>query len=124
MQAYAQSLFERLQRGGHGGTLLSVQYRMNPAISAWPTAQFYASAVVDALNVPREPPFAEGQSSDGAFEFQLGAYRFLDLAAGKEQRSQANSIYNGALPPLGHIVPFNRPAPRPAAAASLLSAYG
>lgn len=42
---YARSGFERLQAAGRAAALLDTQYRMHPAISAWPRAQFYGGKV-------------------------------------------------------------------------------
>jgi superfamily I DNA and/or RNA helicase len=41
----AQSLFERLQRTGVATGALEVQYRMHPAISAFPASFFYAGGL-------------------------------------------------------------------------------
>eukprot|EP00959_Pyramimonas_sp_CCMP1952_P028382 595169-Pyramimonas_sp.AAC.3 len=46
---FGRSLFERLQSIGHTACLLSEQYRMHPAISAWPSATFYGGRVVDGV---------------------------------------------------------------------------
>lgn len=46
----SQSLFERLQRGGADATLLRFQYRMHPAISAFPSAFFYDSDLLDGTS--------------------------------------------------------------------------
>lgn len=43
----SQSLFERLQRGGADAALLRFQYRMHPAISAFPSAFFYSHDLCD-----------------------------------------------------------------------------
>ena len=43
-----RSLFERLQRLGHPCTLLSVQYRMHPAIRSFPSAFFYQNRLQDS----------------------------------------------------------------------------
>ncbi|BDA50111.1 probable helicase SEN1 at C-terminar half [Coccomyxa sp. Obi] len=78
----SRSLFERLQQAGVAVCLLAEQYRMHPAISAWPSAYFYASQLKDApavLNDARSalfhqtlcfPPLAffdcrEGRESGG-----------------------------------------------------------
>jgi superfamily I DNA and/or RNA helicase len=47
---FGRSLFERLQSIGHTACLLSEQYRMHPAISAWPSATFYGGRVVDGVS--------------------------------------------------------------------------
>lgn len=38
---YGQSLFQRLQRGGHPKLMLDTQYRMHPSIASFPSARFY-----------------------------------------------------------------------------------
>lgn len=48
----SQSLFERLQRGGAAATLLRFQYRMHPAISAFPSAFFYDRDLLDGTSAP------------------------------------------------------------------------
>ncbi|CAN0442408.1 unnamed protein product, partial [Ectocarpus sp. 8 AP-2014] len=39
---YAQSLFLRLQRGGHPKTMLDTQYRMHPDIASFASTRFYS----------------------------------------------------------------------------------
>lgn len=48
----SQSLFERLQRGGAAAALLRFQYRMHPAISAFPSAFFYDRDLLDGTSAP------------------------------------------------------------------------
>uniref|UniRef100_A0A7S4PU63 Helicase ATP-binding domain-containing protein n=1 Tax=Alexandrium monilatum TaxID=311494 RepID=A0A7S4PU63_9DINO len=50
--AYERSLFQRLQLSQHKVNLLHVQYRMHPAISAFPSEHFYEGILTNAL--PRE----------------------------------------------------------------------
>lgn len=38
---YGQSLFQRLQRGGHPKMMLDTQYRMHPSISSFASGRFY-----------------------------------------------------------------------------------
>lgn len=38
---YGQSLFQRLQRGGHPKMMLDTQYRMHPSIASFPSGRFY-----------------------------------------------------------------------------------
>ena len=54
-----RSLFERLQKLGHPVTVLSVQYRMHPAIRAFPSDFFYQGRLQDSC-VPWLPPEAVG----------------------------------------------------------------
>ena len=57
-QGLAQSLFERCQRAGARTLVLSRQYRMHPAISAWPAARFYGGRLKDAVTAAdRAAPF-------------------------------------------------------------------
>ena len=48
---YDRSLFARLVEGGHRVHLLDTQYRMHPAISAFPSAHFYGGRLHDAPTV-------------------------------------------------------------------------
>lgn len=38
---YGQSLFQRLQRGGHPKMMLDTQYRMHPSIASFASSRFY-----------------------------------------------------------------------------------
>ncbi|CAN0508799.1 unnamed protein product, partial [Scytosiphon promiscuus] len=38
---FGQSLFQRLQRGGHPKTMLDTQYRMHPDIASFASTRFY-----------------------------------------------------------------------------------
>lgn len=55
---YDQSLFQRLERAGHHINMLSVQYRMHPAISAFPSKAFYDGALLDweGVEASCQPP--------------------------------------------------------------------
>lgn len=44
---YDQSLFQRLERANHQIKMLSVQYRMHPAISKFPSMMFYDGGLLD-----------------------------------------------------------------------------
>ena len=62
---YDRSLFERLIVAGHPYIMLDVQYRMAPAISAFPSHQFYKGRLRDGSNVRAAdycPPYI-GQES-------------------------------------------------------------
>jgi hypothetical protein len=48
---YDRSLFARLARGGRHAHMLEVQYRMHPAISAFPSQHFYDGRLRDGDNV-------------------------------------------------------------------------
>ena len=55
-QHYDRSLFERLLHNGHAYTMLNVQYRMTPAIAAFPAKTFYHGELHNGRNV-REPGY-------------------------------------------------------------------
>lgn len=88
---YGRSLMDRLQRLQHGCRhLLNIQYRMHPAISAFPNAQFYDGAVKDGPNVLSAD---YGRSLYALL--QHGAYAFLDCMHGfevSEKRSWTNPM--------------------------------
>lgn len=46
-QGYDVSMFKRLQASGYPVNVLDVQYRMHPAISAFPSAEFYQGRLKD-----------------------------------------------------------------------------
>ena len=70
---YDTSLFSRLQRAGHPVHVLKTQYRMHPQIRAFPSAEFYAEALVDGPNV-LEATTRHWHSHPG-----LGAFTFWDV---------------------------------------------
>lgn len=80
---YSRSLFQRLEACGARSLLLTVQFRMHPAIRSWPSSFFYEGRLVDAPSVtssPDEPFYAA---------FPLRPYAFFDVAAGREARGTA-----------------------------------
>lgn len=44
---YNKSCFKRLMNAGYPVHMLNVQYRMNPAISAFPSREFYNGKLLD-----------------------------------------------------------------------------
>ncbi|WIA30316.1 hypothetical protein OEZ86_000404 [Tetradesmus obliquus] len=50
-QGYDVSMFKRLQASGYPVNVLDVQYRMHPAISAFPSAEFYQGRLKDGEGV-------------------------------------------------------------------------
>jgi len=75
-----RSLFERLAAAGAPVAMLTVQYRMHPAIRAFPSARFYQGRLVDAAQVLSRPPCAFYH------EPLLKPYAVFDVAAGREMR--------------------------------------
>lgn len=49
--SYDRSLLERLMSNGHSFVMLDIQYRMDPAISAFPSSAFYSGLLQDGENV-------------------------------------------------------------------------
>jgi senataxin len=89
---FQRSLFERLTACGARSLLLSLQYRMHPAIRAFPSAYFYQGRLQDAPAVTHAPdePFY-------ALNPLLAPYAFFDVAGGRESRRGAsNSVRNEA----------------------------
>ncbi|KAI5075691.1 hypothetical protein GOP47_0009767 [Adiantum capillus-veneris] len=76
--AYGRSLFERMMSLEHPCHLLNIQYRMHPAISLFPSSQFYQSHLHDGDNVT-------GDAYKVHEELLYGPYAFLDVSDGSEQ---------------------------------------
>ncbi|XP_058076265.1 uncharacterized protein LOC131224851 [Magnolia sinica] len=78
---FGRSLFERLGLLGHQKHLLNMQYRMHPAISAFPNSKFYDGQILDAPNVTDasyERHYLQGS--------MYGAYSFIHIADGREKK--------------------------------------
>ena len=45
---YSKSMFKRLMTAGHPIHMMNIQYRMHPAISAFPSKEFYDGKLTDA----------------------------------------------------------------------------
>ncbi|KAK9461751.1 SEN1 N terminal-domain-containing protein [Lipomyces oligophaga] len=88
---YEQSLFVRMQKNFPSSVhLLSIQYRMHPAISIFPSSEFYQSRLIDG-DAMADTAKAEWHKSGDAF----GPYRFIDVHS-KEQISKTHSYSNHA----------------------------
>ena len=86
---FGRSLFERLVLLGQKKQLLDVQFRMHPAISAFPNKEFYDGKISDATIVKHkshERRFLHGS--------MYGAYSFINVACGKEQFDNLHSRKN------------------------------
>ncbi|KAI9338235.1 AAA domain-containing protein [Obelidium mucronatum] len=85
---YENSLFQRIM-GMYGDSvcLLSIQYRMHPNISSFPSAQFYGSRLLDAEKMESKC-VAPWHSKD-----EYPTYRFLNVGWGRELRER-HSLYN------------------------------
>lgn len=96
--AFARSLFERLQAARPGSVhMLRTQYRMHPALSAFPSSTFYGGRLVDAEAV-RAPAYTRVFHGDAGRRF--GPLTMFDTsAAGRgggaaEQRQAGGSLNN------------------------------
>ncbi|KAI9032126.1 AAA domain-containing protein [Hyaloraphidium curvatum] len=82
--SYEQSLFERLRSAGHYSHLLSIQYRMHPDISVFPSTFFYESRLQDGPGL--------SLSTRREWHEWLGPYVFF-CVEGREA-SSGHSLYN------------------------------
>ncbi|EPX70477.1 helicase sen1 [Schizosaccharomyces octosporus yFS286] len=85
---YDQSLYVRMfKRNPDSAYLLSIQYRMHPEISKFPSHYFYQSKLIDGPNMTSvaDRPWHH----DALF----GVYRFFNVV-GKESVSRSKSLYN------------------------------
>lgn len=89
-QGYAQSLFVRLYEAAPDRVhLLSIQYRMHPSISQFPSAAFYARHLRDG------PGMAAATVQPWHTVPLLGPFRFLDVQ-GPESVARGHSLQNVA----------------------------
>ncbi|KAJ7095873.1 SEN1 N terminal-domain-containing protein [Mycena belliarum] len=86
---YNESLFVRLQKSSPNSMhLLSIQYRMHPAISRLPSAMFYQARLKDG------PDMAAKTAKPWHEDPKFGVYRFLDIKSAEEKSGR--SIKNTA----------------------------
>lgn len=86
---YEESLFVRMQRNNPNSVyLLDVQYRMHPAISEFPSAQFYHSKLSDGEGMfeKNDRPWHQ--------RYPLSPYRFFNIAGRHQQSDQTKSFFN------------------------------
>jgi hypothetical protein len=86
---YARSLFERLQAAGMGVQLLAVQYRMHPAIRAFPSAHFYDGKLTDSLG-------AQGRSAPWHCDIRFSPFVFYNLKGGEDAGPGGTSRSNAS----------------------------
>ncbi|KAI9006559.1 SEN1 N terminal-domain-containing protein [Phycomyces nitens] len=88
---YEQSLFMRLENNVPGDVhLLSIQYRMHPAISIIPSKLFYSSKLLDGPNM------ASITAAPWHIKDSFPPYQFFDIGDGQEKIGYGHSIYNPA----------------------------
>lgn len=84
--SYEQSLFQRIMSFHRDNVcLLSIQYRMHPNISKFPSRQFYESRLGDADNLT--------SLCKAPWHVKYPPYQFFNVAWGREQRVK-HSLYN------------------------------
>lgn len=87
---FDKSLLDRLMcTCNEGHMMLDTQYRMNPAISTFPSNQFYGGRLIDGENVSASSYCSDVQLLNGK------PYTFIDVN-GCEQRTNFGSYYNNA----------------------------
>ncbi|KAJ1770323.1 DEAD-box type RNA helicase [Coemansia sp. RSA 1813] len=86
---YNQSLFVRIQKNApQAVNLLSIQYRMHPEISVFPSRLFYESRLQDG------PEMAVKQRAPWHDSTKYPPFRFFNISSGKEQVGSSHSVYN------------------------------
>ncbi|KAF9162609.1 DEAD-box type RNA helicase [Actinomortierella ambigua] len=86
---YNQSLFVRIQNNSPSSVyLLSIQYRMHPDISVFPSREFYQSLLKDG------PSMAEKTKADWHRDKLTSPYRFFDVYDGRERVGISHSQHN------------------------------
>lgn len=83
---YNQSLFVRMEKNS-SPYLLDVQYRMHPAISKFPSAEFYNGRLKDGPDVETLNIRPWHQVAP------LAPYRFFDIVTGKESQNSKSMSY-------------------------------
>ncbi|KAI8983501.1 hypothetical protein BDB01DRAFT_791018 [Pilobolus umbonatus] len=89
--SYEQSLFMRLENSmANEVNLLSIQYRMHPEISSFPSKLFYQSRLLDGPNMD--------QISSAVWHTkpEFPPYCFYNVSDGQEMVGRGKSIYNAA----------------------------
>ncbi|KAI8350314.1 SEN1 N terminal-domain-containing protein [Choanephora cucurbitarum] len=88
---YQQSLFMRLEKTIEKEVnLLSIQYRMHPDISRFPSKMFYQSRLLDGPNM------ATVSSAEWHKLPEFPPYRFFNVLDGQEKVGRGKSIFNVA----------------------------
>lgn len=89
--SYQQSLFMRLEQTvAKQVNLLSIQYRMHPEISRFPSKMFYQSRLLDG------PDMEKASSAVWHSLPEFPPYHFFNIEDGQEKVGRGKSIYNVA----------------------------
>lgn len=86
--SYQRSLFERFTTLGAQALLLSVQYRMHPAIRAFPSDAFYEGRLIDSASVAAAAPEPYHEV------YPLHPYMLFDASGGAQRKSATGSLSN------------------------------
>ncbi|CAM9712680.1 unnamed protein product, partial [Scytosiphon promiscuus] len=89
---FGQSLFQRLQRGGHPKTMLDTQYRMHPDIASFASTRFYNGLLRSASTVTE---ISHGQEFHRLPRF--APYLFHNVSGGRLMRGGTGSSANTSL---------------------------
>ena len=99
--AFQRSLFERFVTLGAKPVLLSVQYRMHPAIRAWPSREFYDDKLTDSDSVRQREtsllvaPRPEASNREAPYLAHLKPYALFDVADGLQSaNARSGSLSN------------------------------
>ncbi|KAI8324439.1 P-loop containing nucleoside triphosphate hydrolase protein, partial [Martensiomyces pterosporus] len=88
---YNQSMFVRIQKSSpESVNLLSIQYRMHPEISVFPSRLFYESRLKDG------PEMAKKQTAPWHANPKYPPFMFFNIWMGKEQAGRSHSVFNTA----------------------------
>ncbi|KAJ1998777.1 DEAD-box type RNA helicase, partial [Coemansia thaxteri] len=88
---YNQSMFVRIQKNSPSlVSLLSIQYRMHPEISAFPSKLFYESRLKDG------PDMDKKQAAPWHKNPNYPPFTFFNIYSGREQTDGLHSVYNAA----------------------------
>ncbi|KAJ1399465.1 AAA domain-containing protein, partial [Ochromonadaceae sp. CCMP2298] len=89
---YSQSLFQRLQLAGHPVLMLDTQFRMHPAIAAYPSQRFYQGRLKTAPSVLTGTSHAKPYHSDPSGRFKPLLFHDVDSYESQEGSSTCNTI--------------------------------
>ncbi|KAJ2065499.1 DEAD-box type RNA helicase [Coemansia sp. S146] len=88
---YNQSMFVRIQKGSPNlVSLLSIQYRMHPEISIFPSRLFYESRLKDG------PDMDKKQSAPWHSSANYPPFTFFNIKSGREKTEGSHSVFNPA----------------------------
>ncbi|KAJ2440651.1 DEAD-box type RNA helicase, partial [Coemansia sp. RSA 2424] len=88
---YNQSMFVRIQKNSPSlVSLLSIQYRMHPEISVFPSRLFYESRLKDG------PDMDKKQAAPWHSNARYPPFTFFNIRSGREQTDSSHSVFNMA----------------------------